>query len=171
MKTGSRVRFLNQTGGGIVSAVRNGMCVVEDDDGWQWTVRLSEVVEVPSDKEKEERIIESTIGKVRQDDGKPVKRVGPHDGCREIDLHAEKLCNGISSPVAIHIRQKETIRSVLEREKYNHGNRIIFIHGKGDGTLRSELTAELKQRASFFTWEDAPFALYGYHGAIKVTVK
>lgn len=171
MQIGSRVRFLNQTGGGIVSAVRGNMCVVKDDDGWEWTVRQSEVVVVPSCLEKEEESIEKSIGRVRQEDGKPVKRSTPPEGCREIDLHAEKLCGGINSPVAIHIRQKDTICSVLEREKHRHGSRIIFIHGKGDGTLRSELIAELKRRATFFTWEDAPFAQYGYHGAIKVTVK
>jgi len=171
MEKGNRVRFLNQTGGGIVIAVKGSMCVVQDEDGWEWTVRESELVKVPMEKEIEEKSIERTIGKVRQQDGKPVKRSGPPEGCTEIDLHAENLCRGITSPVAIHIRQKDTVCSVLEREKFRHGKRIIFIHGKGDGTLRNEIIAELKRKTAYFTWEDAPFAQYGYHGAIKVTVK
>jgi len=50
------------------------------------------------------------------------------------------------------------------------GQKIVFIHGKGDGILRTSLEKELKtayKRQCIF--QDASFREYGY-GATMVTV-
>ena len=48
--------------------------------------------------------------------------------------------------------------------------KIIFIHGKGDGVLRSSLERELKQRYRSCTYQDASFREYGF-GATQVTIR
>jgi hypothetical protein len=37
--------------------------------------------------------------------------------------------------------------------------------------LRGELIAILTQKYPSYTYEDAPFAVFGYKGAIRVTIK
>ena len=47
--------------------------------------------------------------------------------------------------------------------------RIVFIHGKGDGVLRKAILTELKTKYPACKWQDASFKEYGY-GATMVTV-
>ena len=42
-----------------------------------------------------------------------------------------------------------------------HGQRIVFIHGKGEGKLRQHLLSELKRRYPRCTAQDASFREYG----------
>ena len=46
----------------------------------------------------------------------------------------------------------------------------MFIHGKGEGVLRSALVNELKYRFKTFQYQDASFREYGY-GATQVTIR
>ena len=50
------------------------------------------------------------------------------------------------------------------------GQRIIFIHGKGEGVLRRALVNDLCYRYKSYTYQDASFQEYGY-GATQVTIK
>lgn len=90
-----------------------------------------------------------------------------------VDLHQSALCPGNHnmSAIEIHELQKRTIVSTLNQERHRHGKQIVFIHGKGDGTLRRELFTELKKRQTECTYDDAPFNTYGIEGAIKVSIK
>ena len=59
----------------------------------------------------------------------------------------------------------EAMKSVLRKK----GQRIVFIHGKGDGVLRKAILTELKVKYPQCRWQDASFKEYGY-GATMVTV-
>ena len=48
--------------------------------------------------------------------------------------------------------------------------RIVFIHGKGDGVLRKALLDELKRKYPDCRHQDASFQEYGF-GATMVTIK
>jgi dsDNA-specific endonuclease/ATPase MutS2 len=57
------------------------------------------------------------------------------------------------------------MKTVLRKK----GQRIVFIHGKGDGVLRKAILTELKTKYPACRWQDASFKEYGY-GATMVTV-
>ena len=50
------------------------------------------------------------------------------------------------------------------------GQKIVFIHGKGDGVLRKAIEKDLKTRYKQHYFQDASFREYGF-GATMVTIK
>ena len=66
--------------------------------------------------------------------------------------------------------QLDKFREVLEQYKNKREQRIVFIHGKGDGVLRKALLDELKRKYPTFRHQDASFQEYGF-GATMVTIK
>ncbi|MGM9853564.1 MAG: DUF2027 domain-containing protein [Muribaculaceae bacterium] len=90
----------------------------------------------------------------------------------EVDLHIDSLLDstaGMSSANILNY-QIDTFREVMDKNLRNHGQKIVFIHGKGDGVLRQALTKELNYRYKGCNAEDASYANYG-GGATVVTIK
>lgn len=90
----------------------------------------------------------------------------------EIDLHIGELLDdthGMSHSEILHY-QLDKFREVLEQYKSKREQRIVFIHGKGDGVLRKALLDELKRKYPSFRHQDASFQEYGF-GATMVTIK
>lgn len=90
----------------------------------------------------------------------------------EVDLHIDSLLDstaGMSSANILNY-QVDTFRQVMDANLRNHGQKIVFIHGKGDGVLRQALTKELNYRYKGCKAEDASYANYG-GGATVVTIK
>ncbi|MEG1546116.1 MAG: Smr/MutS family protein, partial [Bacteroides sp.] len=54
--------------------------------------------------------------------------------------------------------------------KHVRGQKIVFIHGKGDGVLRKAVLDELKYKYPTCQSQDASFKEYGF-GATMVTIK
>ena len=90
-----------------------------------------------------------------------------------VDLHIEKIAKGYRSfaPSDSLIYQVELFERTLQSNRFNKGKKIDFVHGSGKGTLRAELIKILQQKFPGFIYEDAPFATYGYQGALRVTIK
>lgn len=65
--------------------------------------------------------------------------------------------------------QLDVFRKTLEEYKAKKGQRIVFIHGKGDGVLRNALLKELKSKYKTYSSQDASFREYGF-GATMVTI-
>lgn len=89
-----------------------------------------------------------------------------------IDLHANEILpdqRGLK-PGDILQYQLAYFREVMDAQLRNHGQKIIFIHGKGDGVLRQNLLRELQHRYRDHDVQDASFREYGF-GATQVTVK
>ena len=66
--------------------------------------------------------------------------------------------------------QLDVFRRTLEEHKQNKGQRIVFIHGKGEGVLRQAILQELRYKYKRYTFQDASFQEYGY-GATQVTIR
>ena len=64
----------------------------------------------------------------------------------------------------------DIFKKTMEEYKKKKGQKIIFIHGKGEGVLRQTLIHELNYRYKSCTYQDASFQEYGY-GATQVTIK
>ena len=57
----------------------------------------------------------------------------------------------------------------MEAYKNKREQKIVFIHGKGDGVLRKAVIDELKRKYSNCRYQDASFQEYGF-GATMVTI-
>lgn len=102
----------------------------------------------------------------------PIVKRGGQSGIIEIDLHIGELLDdthGMSNSEILNY-QLDKFREVLEQYKNKREQRIVFIHGKGDGVLRKALLDELKRKYPAFRHQDASFQEYGF-GATMVTVK
>lgn len=90
----------------------------------------------------------------------------------EIDLHAAELLdntNGLSATDILEYQLK-TFHEAIAANMKNKGQKIVFIHGKGDGVLKNALIKELKTKYKSFYYQDASFREYGY-GATMVTIR
>ena len=87
----------------------------------------------------------------------------------EVDLHINELLDNVSglSNADILNYQMTRFREVLEENKDFKGQKIVFIHGVGNGTLKTELRKELDRKK--IRHQDASFREYGY-GATMVIV-
>lgn len=103
---------------------------------------------------------------------KPNHVHGGKSGAIEIDLHIDSLLDDIRgmSNAEILNYQLNKFREVMEGYKNKREQRIVFIHGKGDGVLRKAVLDELKRKYSTCRYQDASFQEYGF-GATMVTVK
>jgi hypothetical protein len=100
-----------------------------------------------------------------------VKRGGKQD-IVEVDLHIGELLDdtrGMNNSEMLNY-QLDKFREVMEQYKGKREQRIIFIHGKGDGVLRKAIIDELKRKYSNCRYQDASFQEYGF-GATQVTIK
>ena len=89
----------------------------------------------------------------------------------EVDLHINALLDntaGLSPSVLLNTQLTE-FRIIMDRNIRKKGQRIVFIHGKGEGVLRQALIKELRHRYRTCTYEDANFQKYGY-GATMVRI-
>ena len=90
----------------------------------------------------------------------------------EIDLHIHQLLDNISglSNADMLDYQMKKFHETLTEYKDKKGQKIVFIHGKGNGVLRNEMLKELKKKYSTYTYQDASFKEYGF-GATMITIK
>jgi hypothetical protein len=90
----------------------------------------------------------------------------------EVDLHISQLLDstaGMSNTDILNV-QLDKFRKIMEENRNKKGQKIVFIHGKGEGVLRNAVLSELKLKYKDFPVQDASFREYGF-GATMVTVK
>lgn len=121
--------------------------------------------------------LEKAIRQKRAIDRKPLvrrqlKKADKRNGeIIEVDLHIDQLIdntNGLSPADMLNL-QIDEFRRVMDQNQRRHGQRIIFIHGKGEGVLRNAIMKELNHRYKGHQVQDASFQEYGY-GATQVTI-
>ena len=90
----------------------------------------------------------------------------------EVDLHIGQLVDSTSGMdnAAILKHQMDVFRQTMQNYKHRKGQKIVFIHGKGEGVLRKAIIDELRLRYPTCLWQDASFQQYGF-GATQVTVR
>ncbi|MDO4164427.1 MAG: DUF2027 domain-containing protein [Bacteroides sp.] len=120
-------------------------------------------------------LIQKKVADDKSETGKPqilVKRGNSKNGIIEIDLHIGELLDdtrGMSNSEMLNY-QLDKFREVMEQYKNKREQRIVFIHGKGDGVLRKAVLDELKRKYPNCRHQDASFQEYGF-GATMVTIK
>jgi dsDNA-specific endonuclease/ATPase MutS2 len=200
MKTGDKVRFLNETGGGIITEFLNDQMVkVLTEDGFEFPVLKKEVIVVsaspedfegtgrknpePEEEVKEEKM-ESTekqrtladyLDKKRKivitNDLKK-KEIESVPPAEEVDLHIHHILPDCENltPGEILEAQMARFTTALNGAIRNRQKKIVFIHGKGEGKLKYEIRKKLESDYPRLTFQDASFKEYGY-GATLVIIK
>lgn len=90
----------------------------------------------------------------------------------EIDLHIEALLDdirGLSNAEMLKYQLDKFNQVLTENAKFK-GQRIVFIHGVGNGVLKSDIIKILKRNRKQYDYQDASFREYGY-GATMVIIK
>jgi len=89
----------------------------------------------------------------------------------EVDLHIGQLTDttaGMTNADMLEL-QLSTVRKTMEQHRRRLGQKIIFIHGKGEGVLRKAVLDLLKKEYPKAELQDASFREYGF-GATLVTL-
>jgi len=89
----------------------------------------------------------------------------------EVDLHIHELLDdtrGLSNADMLKV-QLDRFNAVMEENANNKGQKIVFIHGIGNGTLKHEVRRQLNSRYKKHNFQDASFREYGY-GATMVII-
>ena len=90
----------------------------------------------------------------------------------EIDLHINQLLDtteGMSTGDILNY-QMSKFHEVLKQYAGKKGQKIVFIHGKGEGILRTAIEKELKTKYKSCIFQDASFQEYGF-GATMVKIR
>ena len=125
-------------------------------------ISAAELQEAMQQKVREDRRVRQTI----------VKKKATDSTILEVDLHIKELLdntNGLSNTDMLNY-QLEKFHEVLAKYAACKGQKIVFIHGKGDGVLRKAIEKELKTKYKQHYYQDASFREYGF-GATMVTIK
>jgi len=119
---------------------------------------------------------EAMMTKAREDRRRPQpaasKPKRKEDDLVEVDLHISQLLDDTTgmAPGDMLRYQVDRFHAVMEEFAGHKGQRIVFIHGKGEGVLRAAIEKELKTRYKSCEYQDASFREYGF-GATMVKIR
>ncbi|MCD7930540.1 MAG: DUF2027 domain-containing protein [Tannerellaceae bacterium] len=102
----------------------------------------------------------------------PKQRARINSPIIEVDLHIDQLLDNTAglSNADMLTYQLDKFREILDQYANKKGQKIVFIHGKGEGVLRNAIEKELKTKYKQHYVQDASFREYGY-GATMVMIK
>lgn len=90
----------------------------------------------------------------------------------EVNLHIEELMDTTAGLEAKDMLdyQLTKFNEVMQENINNKEQKIVFIHGKGNGVLKKAILDELKSKYKTVYYQDASFREYGF-GATMITIK
>lgn len=186
---GDKVRFLNESGEGIVirAADEQGEVIVSLD-GFEYPCSVTELIKVEGDETIFQSVNERSFPGSEPDlmyegpgsDRDPGKSLLNPDvlfrkvnnkGIPEVDLHIEELLDSYKNMTNGEIVDyqlsyfEEVIKAACEKVV----RELIVIHGVGEGTLKREVRSYIEAKSNM-EYEDAPLRLYG-RGATYVRIR
>jgi len=114
-----------------------------------------------------QKVVNEKDAENRPEEPKKIKKRTPE--IVEVDLHIHELIensNGLSNHEILQI-QMDKFHSEMKSAIESRVNRIVFIHGVGNGVLKQEVHKKLKSSYAKYFFQDASFQEYGY-GATMV---
>lgn len=168
IEAGTRVRFLNEVGEGVVVQVLSKEKVmIADEDGFEYPYALKELIPVEDRKMEEaqySRALPSVTEILSQEVSENRRKIIEKDfesryravesnrregtgAFSEVDLHMHQLVDsqvGLS-PAAIIELQLAHFERLLRIGIQQRTKRMVFIHGVGQGVLRHEIWTRIEQ--------------------------
>lgn len=146
-----------------------------EDDGLVYYITKKDIPEremLVTTEDIQQSIREKDAPKRRPRIQKLTKKKKEKDDILEIDLHINQLLDttaGMSNKEMLDF-QMSKFHEVMNENRKNKNQKIVFIHGKGDGILKNELNKTLRNQYKKAIFQDASFQEYGY-GATMVIIK
>lgn len=175
---GDKVSVLDEDVNGVVVAVQDKEITIETTDGFVMTYFVKELIKTNDASNLMNSIKSINVGEIAKEKEIPKPRsfVKEKKDKREIpapefDLHIEKLVpnkRGMSNYDILTL-QAETAKRHIEFAIKNRIPKIVFIHGVGEGILKSELDF-LLGRYDNIAFQDGNYQKYG-QGATEVYIK
>ena len=120
--------------------------------------------------------LENAMRDKRRRDERPQRKPKPVHKKKKMeiivqDLHITELVDNLAgfSNADMLNYQLARLCEVMKENEDKLGQKIVFIHGKGEGVLRNAILTELKRKWPACTVQDASFQEYGF-GATQVTI-
>ena len=178
LKVGDQVTVLDEAFSGRVSKIEGKTVFIETDDGFLLDFQENELLKMEGKDTLKSRIFsEHSFSEVLSEKEQNTKRksvkVKPKDRnqpAMEVDLHIHKLTENQRnlSNYDMLTLQLDTAKRQLEFAISKRIQKIVFIHGVGEGVLRMELES-LFGRYENVKHYDADFKKYGI-GATEVYI-
>jgi len=175
---GDKVSVLDEAVDGVVLSVKNDEVTIETTDGFVMTYFVNELIKTNNTSDLSKEIESFNSSKIKQEKEIPKPRSFVKEKKNkgeipppEFDLHIEKLVpnfRGMSNYDILTL-QSETAKRHIEFAIRNRIPKIVFIHGVGEGVLKSELDFLLGRYESI-TFQDANYQKYGL-GATEVFIR
>lgn len=175
---GDKVSVLDEAINGVVVSVKEKQVTIETEDGFMMTFFVNELIKINDSSNLMNFIERINIGEIVKEKEIPKprsfvkERKEKHEiSAPEFDLHIEKLVpnkRGMSNYDILTL-QSETAKRHIEFAIRNRIPKIVFIHGVGEGILKSELDF-LLGRYDNIAFQDANYQKYGL-GATEVFIK
>jgi len=175
LEVGQIVAVIDDTIKGVVVKIMANGITIETDDGFLMTFETSELVVITGDQKefskyidiKNEVLIEKERSSVKKKSSKRLKsRERPP---LEVDLHIHQLTKstrGMTNHDMVTL-QIDTARRQLEFAIKKNIQRVVFIHGVGEGVLQKEIEYLLGRYN--VSVQPASFQKYGF-GATEVYI-
>ena len=171
---GDKVAVLDDTIKGEIVRIHEKDITIKDIDGMQYVFFSSELVKIGGFQQElnEHRNIDFDLLKSKQEapqKKKPAFKKSKNEVILEVDLHIQHLvksARGMDNYDILNL-QIDTAKRKIEYALGKRISKIIFIHGVGEGVLKSELQFLLKNYPVKF--HDASYQKYGL-GATEVYI-
>lgn len=162
---GQKVAYMHESGYGKILELKEQQARVEDEHGFDRWLPLTSLVYIHSEAYKDDEIgfeksnlEQDTIYREFQEKTGQKKPATVW----EIDLHIEELLESTRgmSNTEILLKQMKEFRATFKSAKQKHINKLVVIHGVGEGVLKNEIRTYLAQQDQIEVY-DADFSEYG----------
>ena len=175
---GDKVSVLDEAMDGVVLSVKDNQVTIETEDGFAMTFFVNKLLNINDTSNLLDSIGRINVSEISKEKEIPKARSfvkekkSRHEiPAPEFDLHIEKLVpnkRGMSNYDILTL-QTETAKRHIEFAIRNRIPKIVFIHGVGEGILKSELDF-LLGRYDNIAFAEANYQKYG-QGATEVFIK
>jgi hypothetical protein len=182
-EVGNKVKFVNENLEGVVKAIlKNDVLLIEASDGFDHKVNPNQVLVIKNDNSVTYRVDNADIkSKITSPTAKKTfntvlakytsSNKFQYEKVLEIDLHLEEL---VEFPMRLDDWQRlhtqmQHVKKCMEAALNQRYRKLVFIHGVGQGVLKSEIRTYLLQFENIVV-KDADYKEYGF-GATEVVIK
>lgn len=176
-QVGKIVGFLHEKGTAEIVEIKGEKILIRDSDGFDREVLSSELIEIHSLnfdkiplKAASETDLEKAKGIIKSRQEEKAIKSKQHQGITEweLDLHIEELVDSISglNSTDMILKQLSSLKQKFNAAKNQRVNRLVVIHGVGEGVLKNEIRSFLAKQEGIEVL-DADFRKYG-NGATLV---
>ena len=174
-RLGDRVEVLDDTLSGIIIEINGNEIIFESKEGFELSYLKKELVKIGSNDEI--RVTHADVLKAKAEKENPKKKKLPSQNKKdrnapkmEVDLHINQLVKstkGLTNHEMLNL-QLETAKRQLEFAIRKRIQKVVFIHGVGEGVLKEELHY-LFRRYENIKYYDAEYQKYGT-GATEIYI-